>query len=130
MANGWIGAGTEQDRHEFEIGFLGGQQEGRCADAEQHVAHVHEALFLEAILRHARIDVGAERDQLGDEVERDVQRADGDVRLLAWHDAADDGALHGEAVQRGVARVRLVGVGAAVEQEMGQVPMGVHQRQL
>ena len=76
-----------------------------------------------------RIDVGTERDQLGNEVERDVERADGDVRLFAWDDAADDCALHGQSMQRGVAGIVLVGIGTAIEQQIGQVPMGVDQGQ-
>ena len=127
--DGWVGTGAEQHRHQFEIRFLGGQQERCCADAEQYVAHVDEALFLEPVLRHARVDVGAEGDQLGNEVEGDVECADRDVRFFARHDAADDCALHGQPMQRGVAGVVLVRIGTAFEQQIGQVPMGVDQRQ-
>ena len=125
-----IGAGFEKQLHEFEIGFLGRQKERGGPDAEQYIAHVHEALFLQPVLRHASVHVHAVGDHLPYQVHDDVQRADGDSRLFAAHHAADDLALHRDPMQGRIAGIGLVGVGAAIKQQIGDIPMRVYQRRL
>ena len=115
-----IGADVDERLHQLGVGGQRGEEERRRAEL------VHARVVQVHLPRHPRVDVRAARRELLHEVEA-AQRAGAFRRRIVVADARP--ADRGDRVERRVAGLRDVRIGAGVQQRRGQLEMRVRHRE-